>query len=205
MHVSKESSPSIVSNPRCDFIEFDNVIEIVIQQPTIGFCVSHSVLDQEQEDVPEEVESNLDVVIPPTFPMHDVHISNINPIACKDSNVLWAKENVLGEYLLSIGEMKDPIIENVDDNHMNDAIKSYSPQTNPEQIHLIPNKSVSLNQSPNHDTPLEDTTTTTRKTPCRGGFYGTSLTNSSIFCLLWGLIAKAGGWKFLGRFFYRCA
>ena len=54
---------------------------------------------------------------------------------------------MLREDSLSIDEMKDPIIENINDKHMNDVIKSYSSQTNLEQIHLILNKNLSLNQS----------------------------------------------------------
>ena len=90
--------------------------------------------------------------------MHDVHISSINPVACEYSNAL-AKRNVLGEDPMSTNKMKNLIIENVNDNHMNDVINSSSSQTNLEQIPLILNKNVSLNQSSTLDAPLEDTTT----------------------------------------------
>ena len=54
--------------------------------------------------------------------------------------------------------MKNPIIENVNDNHMSDAIKFSSCQNNLEQKSLILNKNLSLNQSPTLDASLEDTT-----------------------------------------------
>ena len=43
MHASQGTSPFIVYDPRCDFIEFDNATEIVVHQPMLGFFVANSV------------------------------------------------------------------------------------------------------------------------------------------------------------------
>ena len=55
MHVSKDASPLVFSDPRCYFSESNNVIEIVMHQPMLWFCVAHPIFDQEQEDVSKGV------------------------------------------------------------------------------------------------------------------------------------------------------
>ena len=88
MHVFQDTSSKVVFEPRFDFIESDDVTKTIVHRPMLWFYATHSISNKEQEDVPKGAESNLEVVIPPSSPMHDVKISIIIPIACEDSNVL---------------------------------------------------------------------------------------------------------------------